>query len=73
MRARFPCSGSSITEGRQPSDSLTVVEEGAVEKLMIRRSLLLGEEGWSRLSYYRNFLGKNGQGARGPPELGCEQ
>ncbi|TQD73470.1 hypothetical protein C1H46_040990 [Malus baccata] len=36
---------------RRPSDSLTVLEEDAAEKLMIRLNLILMEDGWSRPSY----------------------
>ncbi|TQD77550.1 hypothetical protein C1H46_036904 [Malus baccata] len=59
---------------RQPIDSLTVLEEDAVEKLMIRRSLLLVEDGWSRRHMIEIFMlaGKNGREARGPPELGLQ-
>ncbi|KAM1176083.1 hypothetical protein ACFX2I_028365 [Malus domestica] len=46
---------------RRPSDSLTVLEEDATEKLMIRLNLILMEDGWSRPSYIRNFLGNNSE------------
>ncbi|PQQ10991.1 uncharacterized protein Pyn_08078 [Prunus yedoensis var. nudiflora] len=46
---------------RQPSDSLAILEEDAVEKLMIRLNLILMEDGWSRPSYARNFLGNNSE------------
>nr|XP_028954994.1 uncharacterized protein LOC114823729 [Malus domestica] len=41
---------------RQPSDSLTVLEEDVLEKLMIRRSLLLVKDGWSRQHMIEIFL-----------------
>ncbi|KAA8537329.1 hypothetical protein F0562_026984 [Nyssa sinensis] len=43
------------------SDSFSVLEEDAVEKLMIRLNLILTEEGWSRTSYVRSSLCNNSE------------
>ncbi|XP_050386163.1 uncharacterized protein LOC126802566 [Argentina anserina] len=44
---------------RRSSNSSTDLEEDAVEKLMIRLKLILMEDGWSRPTYVRNFLGNS--------------
>ncbi|KAE8038400.1 hypothetical protein FH972_010918 [Carpinus fangiana] len=46
---------------KQLSDSLSILEEDAVEKLMIRLNLISMEEGWSKTSYFRNYLGNNSE------------
>ncbi|KAK9283720.1 hypothetical protein L1049_011970 [Liquidambar formosana] len=46
---------------KQSSNSFSSLEEDAVEKLMIRLNLILMEEGWSRPSYIRSFLGNNSE------------
>ncbi|KAL5570619.1 hypothetical protein UlMin_027194 [Ulmus minor] len=46
---------------KESVDSLSSLEEDAVEKLIIRLNLILMEEGWSRSSYARNFLGNNSE------------
>ncbi|XP_059434861.1 uncharacterized protein LOC132176030 isoform X3 [Corylus avellana] len=46
---------------KQLSDSLSTLEEDAVEKLMIRLNLISMEEGWSKSSYFRNYLGNNSE------------
>lgn len=46
---------------KQLSDSLSILEEDAVEKLMIRLNLISMEEGWSKSSYLRNYLGNNSE------------
>ncbi|XP_062174477.1 uncharacterized protein LOC133879741 [Alnus glutinosa] len=42
---------------KQLSDSLSSLEDDAVEKLMVRLNLISMEEGWSNSSYLRNYLG----------------
>ncbi|KAK9912776.1 hypothetical protein M0R45_036619 [Rubus argutus] len=49
----------SRPQRRRSSNSSTDLEEDAVEKLMIRLNLILMEDGWSRPSYVRNFLGNS--------------
>ncbi|KAH9697970.1 transglut core2 domain-containing protein [Citrus sinensis] len=44
---------------KHPSNSVSSLENDAMEKLMIRLSLILMEQGWSRSTYVRNFLGNN--------------
>ncbi|KAK7243351.1 hypothetical protein RIF29_38144 [Crotalaria pallida] len=44
-----------------PSNSLSSLEEDAVDKLMMRLNLILMEQGWSRPSYARNFLSNNSE------------
>lgn len=51
--------GSSLKS--KLSDSLSSLEEDAVEKLIIRLNLILMEEGWSRPSYVRNYIGNNSE------------
>ncbi|KAL6989751.1 hypothetical protein U1Q18_015502 [Sarracenia purpurea var. burkii] len=46
---------------KQASDSLSDLEEDAVEKLMIRLNLISMEEGGSRPSYGRSFLSNNSE------------
>ncbi|KAG2671880.1 hypothetical protein I3843_13G012300 [Carya illinoinensis] len=46
---------------KQSPDSLSSLEDDAVEKLMIRLNLILMEEGWSRPPYIRNYLGNNSE------------
>ncbi|KAG6791104.1 hypothetical protein POTOM_000215 [Populus tomentosa] len=43
------------------SNKLSSLEEDAVEKLMIRLNLISMEEGWSKPSHVRNFLGNNSE------------
>ncbi|KAL0007158.1 hypothetical protein SO802_008660 [Lithocarpus litseifolius] len=45
----------------QSADSLSSLEEDAVEKLMIRLNLILMEEGWSKPSHVRNYIGNNSE------------
>lgn len=49
------------TARKQSTSSISDIEEDAVEKLMIRLNLILMEEGWSRPSYSRSFLGSNSE------------
>ncbi|XP_057454724.1 uncharacterized protein LOC130746191 [Lotus japonicus] len=42
-------------------NTLSSLEEDAVDKLMTRLSLILMEQGWSRPSYARNFLSNNSE------------
>ncbi|KAM2065386.1 hypothetical protein ACFX16_028661 [Malus domestica] len=58
---KFKFTLSGHPSRRQPSDSLTVLEEDALEKLMIRRSLLLVEDGWSRQHMIEIFLARTGE------------
>ncbi|KAG6787733.1 hypothetical protein POTOM_003777 [Populus tomentosa] len=51
--------GSSLQ--KQASNKLSSLEEDAVEKLMIRLNLISMEEGWSKPSHVRNFLGNNSE------------
>lgn len=44
---------------KHPSNSVSSLEDDAVEKLMICLNLILMEQGWSRSTYVRNFLGNN--------------
>ncbi|XP_011000567.1 PREDICTED: uncharacterized protein LOC105108101 isoform X2 [Populus euphratica] len=46
---------------KQASNKLSSLEEDAVEKLMIRLNLISMEEGWSKPSHVRNFLGNNSE------------
>ncbi|XP_031247614.1 uncharacterized protein LOC116105320 isoform X1 [Pistacia vera] len=43
------------------SDPTSSLEDDAVEKLMIRLNLISMEEGWSKPSYVKNFLGNNSE------------
>ncbi len=42
---------------KQPHDSISGLEEDAVQKLMVRLNLIAMEEGWSKPADARNFLG----------------
>ncbi|ESR37104.1 hypothetical protein CICLE_v100285432mg, partial [Citrus x clementina] len=44
---------------KHPSNSVSSLENDAMEKLVILLSLILMEQGWSRSTYVRNFLGNN--------------
>ncbi|XP_057976444.1 uncharacterized protein LOC131163752 [Malania oleifera] len=46
---------------KQASNSISSLEEDAVEKLMIRLNLILMEEGWSRSSYVTSFFTNNSE------------
>lgn len=46
---------------QQQSDSDGIVEEDAVEKLIIRLELILMESGWSRLPENKNILFNNSE------------
>ncbi|GAV75274.1 Transglut_core2 domain-containing protein [Cephalotus follicularis] len=46
---------------KQSADSISNMEEDAVEKLMIRLNLILMEGGWSNPSYSRNFFANNSE------------
>ncbi|XP_059649272.1 uncharacterized protein LOC132295153 isoform X2 [Cornus florida] len=50
---------SSIPE--PSSDTFSHLEEDAVEKLIVRLNLILMEEGWTRPSYNKSFLGNNSE------------
>ncbi|KAK7401352.1 hypothetical protein VNO78_12767 [Psophocarpus tetragonolobus] len=52
---------SSTQETTSSSHILGSLEEDAVDNLMTRLNLLLLEQGWSRPSYARNFLGNNSE------------
>ncbi|XP_054813868.1 uncharacterized protein LOC129314453 [Prosopis cineraria] len=45
----------------QSSNSLSSIEEDAVDKLITRLNLILMEQGWSRPSYVRNFFNNNSE------------
>ncbi|XVF00246.1 hypothetical protein REPUB_Repub03eG0268400 [Reevesia pubescens] len=45
----------------QSTNSVSILEEDAVEKLIVRLNLIALEEGWTRPSYVRNFLGNNSE------------
>lgn len=51
---------SSIRK-RASSSSCTRLEEDAVEKLMIRLNLILMEQGWSKPSHVKSFLGNTSE------------
>ncbi|KAF3434291.1 hypothetical protein FNV43_RR25394 [Rhamnella rubrinervis] len=46
---------------QQSVDALVNLEDDAVEKLMVRLNLISMEEGWSRPSFARNFLGNDSE------------
>ncbi|KAL4367984.1 hypothetical protein GQ457_05G033340 [Hibiscus cannabinus] len=46
---------------RLSTDSISILEEEAVEKLLARLNLIAMEEGWSQPFYVRNFLGNNSE------------
>lgn len=48
-----------LEKQQEASYPLSKPEEDAVKKLIIRLNLILMEEGWSRPSHPRNFLGNN--------------
>ncbi|KAK7323294.1 hypothetical protein VNO77_26760 [Canavalia gladiata] len=52
---------NSSTEETSSSNSLRSLEDDAVDNLMLRLNLILMEQGWSRPSYARNFLGNNSE------------
>ena len=45
----------------QSTNSVTILEEDAVQKLFVRLDLIAMEEGWTQPSYVRNFLGNNSE------------
>ncbi|XP_062093174.1 uncharacterized protein LOC133798732 [Humulus lupulus] len=49
------------TQKQQSPDPLSSLEEDAVNKLMVRLNLISMEEGWSKPSFARNFLGNNSE------------
>ncbi|KAJ4720285.1 Tetratricopeptide-like helical domain containing protein [Melia azedarach] len=51
----------SCSVQKQSSDLVSRQEDDAVEKLMIRLNLIMMEQGWSKPSYVRNFLGNNSE------------
>ena len=53
--------GFSSSPQKQSRDSLSGLEEDAAEKLMVRLNLLSMEEGWTKPSSSRNFLGNNSE------------
>ncbi|XP_039070498.1 uncharacterized protein LOC120217481 isoform X2 [Hibiscus syriacus] len=46
---------------RQSTNSISILEEEAVQKLLVRLNLITTEEGWSQPFYVRNFLGNNSE------------
>nr|ACU20898.1 unknown [Glycine max] len=52
---------NSSTQELSSSNSLSSLEEDAVDNLMMRLNLVLMEQGWSRPSYAKNFLGNNSE------------
>ncbi|KAG5066309.1 hypothetical protein AAZX31_04G126900 [Glycine max] len=52
---------NSSRQESSSSNSLSSLEEDAVDNLMMRLNLVLMEQGWSRPSYARNFLGNNSE------------
>ncbi|KAL9321780.1 hypothetical protein ACSQ67_009833 [Phaseolus vulgaris] len=52
---------NSSTQETLLSNSLSSLEEDAVNNLMMRLNLVLMEQGWTRPSYARNFLGNNSE------------
>ncbi|KAK8516938.1 hypothetical protein V6N12_032138 [Hibiscus sabdariffa] len=51
----------SSSAQRLSTDSISILEEAAVEKLLARLNLIAMEEGWSQPFYVRNFLGNNSE------------
>ncbi|XP_021297254.1 uncharacterized protein LOC110426362 [Herrania umbratica] len=51
----------SSSSENQPANSVSSLEEDAVQKLIVRLKLIAMEEGWTRPSYVRNFLGNNSE------------
>ncbi|XP_017985072.1 PREDICTED: uncharacterized protein LOC18587208 isoform X2 [Theobroma cacao] len=51
----------SSSSENQPTNSVSNLEEDAVQKLIVRLNLIAMEEGWTRPSYVRNFLGNNSE------------
>ncbi|XWS65487.1 hypothetical protein CRYUN_Cryun05aG0117000 [Craigia yunnanensis] len=45
----------------QSTNSVTILEEDAVQKLFVRLNLIVMEESWTQPSYVRNFLGNNSE------------
>ncbi|KAK3228802.1 hypothetical protein Dsin_000683 [Dipteronia sinensis] len=56
-----PLQEQASSKQEQSSNSVSSLEDEAVEKLMVRLNLILKEEGWSRPSYVRNYLGNNSE------------
>ncbi|CAJ1958921.1 unnamed protein product [Sphenostylis stenocarpa] len=52
---------NSSTQETLSSNPLSSLEEDAVNNLMMRLNLILMEQGWTRPSYARNFLGNNSE------------
>ncbi|XWS08289.1 hypothetical protein CRYUN_Cryun41cG0066900 [Craigia yunnanensis] len=49
----------SSSSQSQSTNSVSIQEEDAVEKLIVRLNLIAMEEGWTRPFYVRNFIGNN--------------
>ncbi|XP_022764741.1 uncharacterized protein LOC111309969 [Durio zibethinus] len=45
----------------QSTNSISILEEDAVQRLLLRLNLIAMEEGWTQPSYSRNFLGNNSE------------
>ncbi|KAL2337186.1 hypothetical protein Fmac_011632 [Flemingia macrophylla] len=52
---------NSSAQDTLSSNSLSCLEEDAVDNLMMRLNLILMEHGWTRPSYARNFFGNNSE------------
>lgn len=52
---------NSSTQETLSPNSLSSLEEDAVNNLMMRLNLVLMEQGWTRPSYARNFFGNNSE------------
>ncbi|OMO87433.1 hypothetical protein COLO4_20658 [Corchorus olitorius] len=51
----------SSSSQNESTNSISSLEEDAVQKLIVRLNLIAMEEGWTRPSYVRNFLGNNSE------------
>ncbi|KAJ9179551.1 hypothetical protein P3X46_011326 [Hevea brasiliensis] len=58
---KFYMDKKSSSLQKQPTDKFSNMEEDAVEKLMTRLNLISMEDGWSKPSHVRNFLGNNSE------------
>lgn len=52
---------TGLQSSSSPTDMISFEEEEAVDNLMKRLTLIMMEDGWSRPSYARKFIGKNSE------------
>ncbi|GMJ14335.1 hypothetical protein HRI_005102700 [Hibiscus trionum] len=58
---KFYQDAESSSSQRRSTNSISILEEEAVQKLFARLNLIAMEEGWSQPFYVRNFLGSNSE------------